>query len=295
MKEFIKKLPLAKYWLAPITNLRTQKLHKKRLQEAEQFDQFYGSTFEMVEEGSLVVRVPDFKGSFEIDFRSHILRRLLKNKKYEPELAAVVDKYLDPKQDVIDIGANIGLFTVLMAKKLKPPCKVLAVEPTPVAFSNLKKNIQRNGVADRAYLFEGIATEKKGRFPLNMIEGKEEYSSLGNLVHPSIEGQQQQVIQVEGETIDNLVRKNKLQPGFIKIDAEGAEMLVLRGAKVTLQQYHPIVITELSDLLLKTLGSSALEIVAFFNENGYEVMNIEHPDEPIISPFDGSVLALPRV
>ncbi|OAD21382.1 hypothetical protein THIOM_002853, partial [Candidatus Thiomargarita nelsonii] len=71
--------------------------------KARRFEEFYNSLFESVEKGSLIVRVPDFKGIFEIDFRSHILQRILKTKHYEPELVELVKKHIDPQKDVLDI------------------------------------------------------------------------------------------------------------------------------------------------------------------------------------------------
>jgi FkbM family methyltransferase len=205
----------------------------------------------------------------------------------------LVNQYLDPAKDALDIGANIGLFTVLIAQKLTSPHKVLAVEPTPLALSYLRRNLIRNGLADSVIVYEGLVADKGGPYTLKIIPGKEEYSSLGDMVHSSIVGRAYQVAQVEGETVDSLVTRFGLQPGLIKIDTEGAELLVLRGARQTLLKYHPILLSELADSLLNTLGGSSNQVVELLIELGYRIINVDYPEKPVQAPFDGSVLALP--
>lgn len=137
---FIKQNRLVYLLLFPIIFLRRLiQRHKAR-----RFEKFYSSTFKSVEKGSLVVRIPDFEGIFEIDFRSHILKRILKDKHYEPIFVEVVKKYVDPQKDVLDVGANVGLFAILFSKIISGNNRVLAVELAPLALDYLRRNIERN-------------------------------------------------------------------------------------------------------------------------------------------------------
>jgi FkbM family methyltransferase len=258
------------------------------------FQKFIDSAFSNVEEGSLVVNVPNLGGRYEIDFRSHILLRILRKKQYEPELVTLAGQHFNPNKDVLDIGANIGLFTVFFAQRIKASCKVLAIEPTPLAQHYLRRNIDRNKVASSVINYEGLVSAEPGRYDLNIIPGKEEYSSLGEIVHTSTVGQDIHKISVTGETVDNLVERYHLHPGFIKIDSEGAELLVLRGAAKTLREEHPVIMFELSDQLLSTLNCSSEQVLALLREYGYRLINAEEPIRPISFPFEGSILALPE-
>jgi FkbM family methyltransferase len=295
IKAAIKKLPLVHHWLSLIQPIRARQLKRRKSAEALSFQKFFEKAFSNVEEGSLVVNVPNMGGRFEIDFRSHILLRILRKKQYESELVALAGKYLNPDRDVLDIGANIGLFTVFFAQRVKPPSRVLAIEPTPLAQHYLRRNIDRNGVSSSVINFEGLVAAEPGRFDLNVISGKEEYSSLGNIVHSSTAGQGTRKISVTGETVDNLVERYHLRPGFIKMDTEGSELLVLQGSVKTLRDQHPILLFELSDRLLATLNCSSEQVLLFLGEFGYHLINADKPDKPISSPFDGSILALPSV
>src|SRR5579863_914395 len=131
--------------------------------------------FQLVEGGSLVLRMPDFNGSFELDARSHILRRILVTANYEPEIVRVIREKVDIRRDAIDVGANAGLFTILLASLGLPASRVLAVEPTPGALHFLRENIVRNNKSEKIIVFEGVASHSRGEVKLRVISGKEEY------------------------------------------------------------------------------------------------------------------------
>ena len=278
----------ARFVLSPGIRLRRAILHRKYVA----FMKYYSSLFENVTDGCLVVRVPDFGGCFEIDFRSHLLQRVLTEKLYEPELAAMARKYVDPQRDVLDVGAHIGLYTVLFSAVLTGARRILAVEPTPSAVQHLRRNIARNGCDTKVIVFEGVATNRPGRFTMNTISGMEEYSSLGSITHNAAAGHVDHKVEVNGDTLDSLVAKFGLNPGLIKIDTEGAEFLVLSGAIGTLQRCKPVIMSELSDSMLSNLGHTATQVVRLLEENGYRVTNAEDPSVPVRTPFRGEILAV---
>src|SRR3546814_9263989 len=86
------------------------------------------------------MRVYSFQGAFAMSPKSHLFRRLFINGEYEPELAKLFLKYLDTSRDVIDIGANIGFFSVLAGRRLST-VRVLSVDPTDAAFARLSRNV----------------------------------------------------------------------------------------------------------------------------------------------------------
>lgn len=294
LKETIKKIPLVRNLLAPLQRWRALQLKRRKRREAQEFERFIQAAFSNVEDGSLVVRIPNLGGAYEIDFRSHILLRVLRKKAYEPELVELTARTLDPDRDILDIGANVGLLTVFFARSIHSPHKVLSVEPTPLAQSYLRRNIERNRVADKVVVFDGLVTENPGSYDLHVIPGKEEYSSLGNIVHQSTQGETFKVIQVAGETVDNLVDRFGVRPGFVKIDTEGAELFVLRGAIQTLRRERPVLLMELSDRLLASLGCSSQQVFDLLRENGYRLVNADNLSATVSTPYEGSILALPE-
>jgi FkbM family methyltransferase len=239
-----------------------------------------------------VIRVEEFDGAFALDRRSDLLRRLILDGAYEPELVRAFRQHLDPRRDIIDVGANIGFFSVLAAKCTSG--RVVAVEPTPNALRRLHRNLAHNTVQDKVLVFEGGIAQQIGRAQITSIEGKEEYSTIGQLVHPSTSGNASTTVSIEVTTLDALVARFELNPGFVKIDVEGMEHLVLAGASHILDHYRPVILSELSDPLLRANGSSSQEVIKSLMARGYVVSDPRWPGAtPGWRPF-ADILCIPR-
>jgi hypothetical protein len=80
-------------------------------------------------------------------------------------------------------------------------------------------------------------------------------------------------------TLDDIIRDTGVsRVDVVKIDVEGAEMLVLKGAVNTLARYHPMVIVELLDAQLRAMGSSEAEVRAFLQAHGYALRGVPGGD-----------------
>src|SRR6187399_379967 len=91
-----------------------------------------------------IVHLEEFEGDFALDPRSHLFARIASEGHYEPELAACCVARLDSARDALDIGANVGFYANLIARRLGSSRRVLAVEPTPNALARLRANVERN-------------------------------------------------------------------------------------------------------------------------------------------------------
>lgn len=280
--------PSLRTLIAPLLAGRRALLRRRWQAEQSQFDRLIGLFAE-----DPVLQLDDFRGSFALSASSHLLGRIAHEGCYEPELAAVCRAHLDPARDAVDVGANVGFFSVMMAREL-PGRRVLAVEPTPGALARLHGNLARNGVAGQVVVVEGAAAAASGHFDLSVIEGREEYASLGPLVHSAIAGSAHQTVRVSTTPLDDLVEAQGLEPGFLKIDVEGAEAAVLQGAARTLAQHRPVVMAEINDDMLRQQGSSARAVLALLTDAGYALSDPSHPGQPPgLRPY-GDVLAIPR-
>lgn len=288
-KRLVKKNRLAYALLYPLIYLRKAILDRR----SKALERAYETIFSRVEGGSVVVRIPQFRGSFEVDTRSHTLKRAVLWGHEPPERIEEVTRRIDPARDIIDVGANIGLYTVLFSKTLANGSRVLSVEPTPRGLGYLRRNIEINECADTVTVFEGAATDVSGTLQINIIPGMEQYSSLGRLVHPAIKDRRSESVEVIGETIDNLVKKFDLNPGFIKVDTEGAEYKVFTGATDTIATYRPVIWSELSDVMLSSFGHTSKMVVDLLEKLGYDVTDALK-GTVIREPFDGEMLAVPR-
>jgi FkbM family methyltransferase len=227
-----------------------------------------------------LIKVEEFCGNFIMDTHSDIFKNIICEKHYEPTLAALCKKYIDPDKDCIDIGANVGFYSVLFAKTVRNG-KVFSVEPTSNALEFLYKNLDGNGVKDKVFVFEGVVSDKSGFAEIKTIKGREEYSSISSLNHPSVAGMKFDRIEVLSITLNEFIRKNSIKPGFIKIDVEGAENKVIAGSLEILRDCRPVILCELSDYLLRKNGSTAKRVISMIKKLGYDVFD---PFDPGIEP-----------
>ena len=247
---------------------------------------------EIVKE-NIVFEAREFNGIFSINPRSHLLQRLLRNGYYEPRISRLFLAYVQPEGDVLDVGANIGFFTIAGAQKLTTG-RLLAAEPTTEAFSRLSENVTRNGVADRVILFKGMIGSAKGQAQIHFVPGCEEYSSMDRPEHIAIRGKEIKTETVPIERLDDLVDCHGLRPTVMKVDVEGAESSVFSGAQSTISKHRPVVISEIWRKPTNADGHSGAEIIRMFERLDYVVRN---PNDPLAKPgldMIGEIICIPK-
>ena len=174
--------------------------------------------------------------------------------------------------DAIDAGANIGLFSVYLASLVGSHGRVLAIEPSPAILPSLRRNLERNG-ASNVIVHQGLVADEAGEREFHSVNASPEYSSMGAIVHPHAP-RDVSTLRVSGTTLDILVDRHGLEPCFVKIDVEGAEGLVLEGARKTIQRFRPAILSEIDDRLLGTLGYTSSRVWRALEESRYRVLDL---------------------
>lgn len=282
------KYTLIKTLMDPIQRLRTSAYQKRRAGKREVV-----RNLRSVLISDPQIALEEFQGIFSIDRRSDLFERIVIDGQYEPDLVRYCKKHLALNRDVIDIGANVGFYTVMFAKNIQGR-RVLAIEPTKNALMRLRKNVVANQVEERVVVFEGVAVDSARAVTMRVIPGKEEYSSIGAMEHPSIVSEQFVSEEVASSTIDDLVDRFNLDPGFMKVDVEGAEHLVFSGAKKILSTNRPIILSELSDFLLTKNGVSSMDVITLLRHYDYDVIDPLNPQAPVGWKAFGDVMCFPR-
>ena len=198
------------------------------------------------------------RGIVEISFRDFRLRVnatdpgiapwLLMGKEFSPAEVRLLERLLKPGMAFVDVGANIGYFSLLAAKLVGPAGRVYAFEPDEENFSLLQQNIELNNLHNIVAVKKGIS-DKIGQTIL--------YRDLENPCRHSLAPKPNgETVMIETTTLDNFFA-DLGQIDFIKVDVEGAEPAVLQGMK-KLVQINPrlILLTEFYPQAINKFGSS---------------------------------------
>ena len=128
---------------------------------------------------------------------------------------------------VVDVGANVGMFTVKAALSVGDKGKVVSIEPIEENFELLKKNVEFHNLVNVQIIRKALGRERgKTTMIKSLLSGTHQLKGLKNPEFPI------QEVDVEMDTLDNIVKQlNINRIDLLKIDVEGAELEVLKGAK----------------------------------------------------------------
>jgi len=159
---------------------------------------------------------------------------------YEPETVKVFTAIARSASWLLDIGANTGLFA-LLACAANPDIETMAFEPLPTTAERLRRNIELNDWEARCTVRVCAVSDAEGTSAFHVPPGL--YPDMASLGATGWRGLAGEVIQVPTTTVD-AGAATTAGPGLIKIDVEGHEDKVLRGAAATLQRCRPVVVVE---------------------------------------------------
>jgi FkbM family methyltransferase len=180
---------------------------------------------------------------------------------YEPGVTLLMRSLLRSRRSVLDIGANIGYYTVLAAT-LAPEAEVHAFEPWPLLFERLHRNVALNGFR-RVHLSRVAVSDRDGSAVLHLPSPSPGDLHLTNAsLLPGFTAQGS-IMEVPVTRLDTYCHgRVTRQVDLIKIDVEGAELSVLRGMGDLLDRWRP-------DIILEVLEGYAEELEAFFAPRPY--------------------------
>ncbi len=174
---------------------------------------------------------------------------------------------LKDSDTIIDIGANIG-FTTLCAARICHNGTVISFEPSSHNLKKCLRNIELNNPNNVRVFPLGVGSESK--FLYLHVRHK---TNLGmNQVAMESDGNEK----IEIITLDEWIPANSISKvDVIKIDVEGFEMEVLKGAESVIRKFRPKLFIEVNNQFLKSFGSSALQLISWLKTMDYRIMNIQ--------------------
>jgi FkbM family methyltransferase len=230
---------------------------------------------------------------FDLDLSEVIDSSLYYSGTFEPKMELIINKYLKPGMQAIDIGANIGYHTFRMAKLVKPTGWVFAIEPTTWAFERLIHNASLNSeLTNIKFIKVGLAENDLGGTKINFqssyqLNGKKEKNEE----------------LIELKKLDTLASELKLTHlDFIKLDVDGYESKIIKGGINVLQKFKPKLLFEFTPSEIINMGDQPSILIGLLQSIGYQLFdenqkeikefNVFYENYP--PGFSIMILALPK-
>jgi FkbM family methyltransferase len=198
---------------------------------------------------------------------------------WEANLYARFKEAVLPGMTVLDVGASFGLYSIAAGRL---GARVFAFEPAGRTAAALAVHLRLNGVADRVEPVAAAAAERSGRADF----WEQETSFLASLVESAPRTEQDRFAEpvisrsIATVALDDFCRERALDPAVVKVDVEGAEAAVLRGARELLGRRRAMLFLEVHHELLERSGGSAEEVFAELNAAGWSWEEIEDSSPP---------------
>lgn len=202
-------------------------------------------------------------------YHDSILSRLIYDGFEETEIA-FLRRFLKQSDAFIDIGSNLGLFSLHAAQIVGNQGKVYAFEPAPATYARLIENVNLNGYGNIINCFSMGLSDQKGVLTMNTSsKGYDAWNSFAPQAKEYFDGQ----ISVRVDTLDNFINDHLIDIkdiAIIKLDVEGWEYFVLKGAYKTLSNENsPALIVEFTEENAFNAGTNCYELYDSILSYGY--------------------------
>lgn len=211
-------------------------------------------------------------------YRDDRLSREIFVNDFEAKERAFVRSYLRPGDVFVDVGANIGLFTLLGAAVVGPNGKVFALEPTTETYQRLVHNVCSNQLNNVACVQAALSDREEERMLTISIEGYSGRNSLGRPTAGSRFAQEK----IQCYRWDTFVTQHDLmgRVNLMKIDIEGWEFTMLQGAQATLRRGDaPDLLVEFGEGNAQAAGTTCAALYALLVGFGYQLYRIDAPQK----------------
>jgi FkbM family methyltransferase len=200
---------------------------------------------------------------------------------YEPSFYQPFVERLKEGMTVLDIGAHVGFFTLGAALRVGQRGRVYAFEPAPDTFAVLRQHIALNRLRGRVVPLKAVVSDLDGAVPFyahgvtmaaSLARANVEVINPEQLLTPALQ------VEIASVTLDQFCAERRIQPDVAKIDVEGAELRVLKGARELLQKKSLIILCEVHPRQMENCGSSLPEMKDYLQSVGYSIERLDEPN-----------------
>jgi FkbM family methyltransferase len=200
---------------------------------------------------------------------SQEIDRLIAERSYEIDTTDLIRKIVKPGMKVLDIGANIGYYTTVMGKLVGETGEVWAFEPVERYRQQNQWHVRENRLQNRVHLLDFALSDHKGTAEITI----DKVSATMHHVPYDVRYQLENEI-IRLDMLDNVSRELSLPKiDFIKMDTDGHEPFVLKGAKQFFKRHRPVMVIEFAQLWLDKANSDVRELKDMFDAYDYALFS----------------------
>lgn len=206
----------------------------------------------------------------ELDLADWVDQHIFATGTYEDAVGKVFEALLRPGEFFVDVGANIGYFSLLAAEYVGESGQIIAFEPVSSTRQRLHRNVELNSRTNVEIRSEA-ASDSSGVAVIHV--GPPDHSGISSLRELEGGASEEQIATIR---LDEVLTESK-PPKLIKIDVEGAELRVLRGIQDGLREWGeraPVLVIEFAPEYLAAFGDSGLRLDEFLTQAGYRCWRI---------------------
>jgi FkbM family methyltransferase len=201
-----------------------------------------------------------------------ITPKLLTEGIYEPSITAFLAAAIRPEMKIVDIGANMGYFTLVAAAAAGPEGRVYAFEPHPRSYEILQKNVSLNWYSSRVQCFPYALLNEAKQMELHTTTSCLGGSSLFSTDSPDRDFHLGDTILITAKPLDELVQ---VPVDLVKIDTEGSEPFVFGGMKVLLEHSpHVKIVMEFNRPGLEASGRKPEHFLDEITRLGFKIRQL---------------------
>jgi FkbM family methyltransferase len=215
-------------------------------------------------------------GRMILDTNDNLAQQIRCEETFEPEVRREIVRIASRGVNVIDIGANIGYYTVLASELIGPEKRVFSFEPQARMVAKLRRNIELNALCN-VEVFPFALADARGTVTFYVpSEGNEGFGSMRANGRFDV----MKTVEVATQRLDDVLSElGNPKIGLVKMDAEGAELLILRGATQLLSSPDkPSLIFEANESNCKPFGYCVFDLLQFVHGFGYRLRQLDNED-----------------
>ena len=204
---------------------------------------------------------------------NEICRSIFVTGRYEPNEFLWLSRVLKPGSTFVDVGANLGIYTLFAAHRVSASGRVISIEPSTREMEALRGNVELNSIKNVSLVNVAVSDHDGG---VELLIASARHAGHNTVGAFGYDTQLEKREKVRVARLDDILESASVKRvDVIKMDIEGAELAALRGATATLERSRPTLVLELSDRALIPQQASSAEVLAFLKSHGYETYAVD--------------------